>query len=112
MLLTLHSSDQKAAAATSGGELEGIKEESTQDDEEEEGGDERGADSEREVGSGRDSRQSVPSVPVITSEQYNQYVRSLIKLVVGESTALEWVKRGVLSENKQMYNYVFVKILL
>ena len=84
-------------AATSN-ELAGIKEESTQEEmhEDEEGGEgeERGSGSQHDHVSGRDSRQSLPSVPVITSEQYNQYVRSLIKLIVGESTALEWVKRG------------------
>ena len=46
------------------------------------------------VPSARESQHSAASMPVITSEQYNQYVRSLIKLMVGETTTFEWVKRG------------------
>ena len=41
-----------------------------------------------------DSSSSLGTVPVITSEQYNQYVRSLIKLLVGEKTLLDWLKKG------------------
>ena len=41
---------------------------------------------------------SVATIPVITSEQYNQYVRSLIKLLVGEKMLLKWLKKGKQNE--------------
>lgn len=33
-------------------------------------------------------------MPIITADEYNQYVRSLIKLLVGENLTFEWIKRG------------------
>ena len=33
-------------------------------------------------------------IPLITNEQYNQYLKSLIKLLVGEQTTLEWARKG------------------
>ena len=76
--------------SAAGGELTGIQEEAEEDLD---GGDAGGGGSEI-VPSGRESQHSAASMPVITSEQYNQYVRSLIKLMVGETTTFEWVKRG------------------
>ncbi|XP_023931015.1 dynein beta chain, ciliary-like [Lingula anatina] len=33
------------------------------------------------------------SIPLITAQQYNQYVRSLVKLLVGEKTLYEWIRK-------------------
>ena len=41
------------------------------------------------------SRVSVATLPVITAEQYYQYVKSLTKLMVGEKTTYDWIKKGV-----------------
>ena len=46
-------------------------------------------------GASHEDDSSAATVPVITSEQYNQYVRSLIKLLVGEKTLLQWLKKGI-----------------
>ena len=34
------------------------------------------------------------AMPTISSEQYNTYVRSLVKLLVGESVTTAWIKKG------------------
>ena len=43
------------------------------------------------------SQGSGGSLPDITSEQYHLYIKSLIKLLVGETTLLEWLKKGTLT---------------
>ena len=82
------SSDLKRESAAAG-ELTEIREEAEEDVDAMR--DEAGSEI---VPSARESQHSAASMPVITSEQYNQYVRSLIKLMVGETTTFEWVKRG------------------
>lgn len=37
------------------------------------------------------------TTPMITSLQYNKYVLSLIKLLVGERTLNDWVRKGKIS---------------
>ena len=88
LCVCLCSSDLKRESAAAG-ELTEIREEAEEDVDAMR--DEAGSEI---VPSARESQHSAASMPVITSEQYNQYVRSLIKLMVGETTTFEWVKRG------------------
>ena len=32
--------------------------------------------------------------PLLTTMQYNKYVRSLVKLLIGEKTLNEWIRKG------------------
>lgn len=41
-----------------------------------------------------DTEYSESSAPVLTSSQYTRYMRSLIKLLVGETTLNEWIRKG------------------
>jgi hypothetical protein len=34
------------------------------------------------------------SAPILTTAQYSRYVRSLIKLLVGETTLNDWIRKG------------------
>lgn len=42
----------------------------------------------------KDSMVTQSTTPMITSVQYNKYVLSLIKLLVGERTLNDWVRKG------------------
>ena len=35
------------------------------------------------------------AIPIITSEQFNTYLISLIKLLIGEQMLNEWIKKGM-----------------
>lgn len=48
-----------------------------------------------EAVSHHESDDETASLPVMSAEQFNQYMRSLIKLLVGENTLLNWIKRGM-----------------
>lgn len=42
----------------------------------------------------KDSMVTQSTTPMITSVQYNKYVLSLIKLLVGERTLNDWIRKG------------------
>ena len=37
---------------------------------------------------------SEENLPVVTGDQYNAYIKSLIKLLVGEDVMQDWLKKG------------------
>jgi hypothetical protein len=41
-----------------------------------------------------DNQTDVTASPVLTSTQYNKYVMSLIKLLVGETILNDWMRKG------------------
>lgn len=49
---------------------------------------------EQEEGSEGESEVTQSTTPMITSVQYNKYVLSLIKLLVGERTLNDWTRKG------------------
>lgn len=74
---------------------------------EEEDEDEDEDDDEEEYSEGHsqpdgDSEDTTVTMPIISSEQFNRYVVSLIKLLVGEKTLMEWTKKG---ERKDFFPY-------
>ncbi len=46
------------------------------------------------------------AMPSITSEQYNQYLRSLVKLLVGDHTIADWIRKG---QSPVLYNMYYIK---
>ena len=73
---------------------------------EDEAGQDEGLDKikEEEEGDGEDIgeieqsvvTESEEALPVITADHYNQYVYSLIKVIVGERTYTDWLQKGKL----------------
>lgn len=45
----------------------------------------------------KDSMVTQSTTPMITSVQYNKYVLSLIKLLVGERTLNDWIRKGIMT---------------
>ena len=65
-----------------------------EEEEEEEEGDEEEEYSEGHSRQDGGSDDTTMTMPIITSEQFNQYLVSLIKLLVGEKTLMDWTKKG------------------
>ena len=58
----------------------------------------QGASPSAEDSVGESSKEGAPdtdiNVPLIKAEHYQRYVHSLVKLLVGEETLYEWIRKG------------------
>ena len=75
-------------------------EEEEEDEEDKEEEDEEYKDEEEGVPASREASSSEQSdIPIITSDQYNRYIQSLIKLLVGPEVLNSWLAKGDIFQN-------------